>query len=433
MPRKATGQIIPPKDGRGWAIRFRAYGKRRLVTLGTSEEGWNRQKAEEALRHVLADVDRGIWQPHEPQPVEAPADMPTFHEFASEWIEARRAELRPRTIKDYEWALSHHLLPFFKDHRLSAITVAEVDRYKAAKVREGKLAPAQINKTLKRLSQILDLAVDYGHLPSNPAASRGGRRRVKEPAPRRTWVEPEQLVALLDAAPKRHRAILATLAGTGLRVGELCALDWRDLDLATGTLTVQESKTPAGRREVDLPSGLVTELWTLAATSPDTGPDDPVFVGRRGTRQTPDNVGRRLKSAIGKANVALEKAGIAAISERVSPHSLRRTYASLRFACGDDPVYVAEQGGWEDPAFPMKVYAKAVRRRERLSGAHREAFDAALDWAAMGGEAETVPPQSAPLAAEADRATVQGRPRAGASVASGYHETHGNGSEEAGP
>jgi hypothetical protein len=86
-------------------------------------------------------------------------------------------------------------------------------------------------------------------------------------------------------------------------------------------LTVQESKTAAGRREVDLPSGLLTELWTLLATSAHTGPDDPVFMGRRGTRQTPDNMGRRLKSAIRKANPVLQEAGIAAISERVSPHS----------------------------------------------------------------------------------------------------------------
>lgn len=388
MAPKATGQIIEPENGRGWAIRFRAYGKRRSVTLGTTEEGWNLQKVEAELRHVLADVERGIWQPHRPVAVEAPAEVPTFHEFASEWLAARKPELRPRTIRDYEWSLSHHLLPFFKDYLLPQITVAEVDRYKAAKVRQAKLAPAQINKTLKRLSQILDLAVDYGHLPSNPAASRGGRRRVKEPAPRRTVVEPEQLMVLLDAAPKGHRAVLATLAGAGLRVGELCALDWRDLDLGTGTLIVQESKTPAGRREVDLPSGLVTELLNLAVSSERTESDDPVFIGRRGNRQTADNVGRRLKSAITKANVELQRLGIAAISERVSPHSLRRTYASMRFACGDDPVYVAEQGGWADPIFPMKVYAKAVRRRERLSGTHLQAFNAALDWAAMGSGAD---------------------------------------------
>lgn len=389
MARKATGGVIEPKDGRGWAIRFRAYKKRRLVTLGTTEEGWNRQKAEEHLRHVLADVERGIWQPYSPAPVEAPEDVPTFHAFASEWMGARRPELRPRTIKDYEWALSYHLLPFFKSFLVSQITVADVDRYKAAKVKEGKLAAAQINKTLKRLSQILDVAVDYGHLPSNPAASKGGRRRVKETAPDRAWVEPEQLMALLDAAPKGHRAILATLAGAGLRVGEACALKWGDLDLATGTLTVRESKTEAGRRRVDMPTGLVTELWTLAMTSKHTDPDDPVFIGRRDTPQTPDNIGRRLKSAIKKANPGLEAAGIAAISEDVSPHALRRTYASLRYACGDDPVFVAEQGGWTDPSFPIKYYARAVKRRERLHGAHLEAFDAALDWAAMGSGADT--------------------------------------------
>ena len=58
MARKATGQVNEPRDGRAWAIRFRAYGKRRYVTLGTGEEGWTRQRAEAELRHVLADVDR---------------------------------------------------------------------------------------------------------------------------------------------------------------------------------------------------------------------------------------------------------------------------------------------------------------------------------------------------------------------------------------
>jgi integrase len=174
-------------------------------------------------------------------------------------------------------------------------------------------------------------------------------------------------------------------------VGEACALDWRDLNLATATLTVQESKTPAGRREVDLPNGLVTALWTLAATSPRTQPGDPVFVSSQGTRQTPSNVGRRLKTAIKKANPILEKKNIEPISERVSPHSLRRTYASLRYACGDDPVYVAQQGGWSDPSFPIRVYARAVRRKEKLTGAHREAFDAAIEWAQLGTNGENVP------------------------------------------
>jgi hypothetical protein len=59
MPRKATGQVIEPDNKqRSWAIRFTAYGKRRFVSLGRPEEGWNRQRVEAELRHVLADVER---------------------------------------------------------------------------------------------------------------------------------------------------------------------------------------------------------------------------------------------------------------------------------------------------------------------------------------------------------------------------------------
>src|SRR5688500_15579790 len=114
MPRRATGQVLPP-DGkrRSWALRFHAYGKRRFVTLGRPEDGWSRPRAEAELRHVLADVERGVWQPHAPAVAPEPAEVPTFHVFASEWMAARRPELRPRTVADYEWALTHHLLPHF--------------------------------------------------------------------------------------------------------------------------------------------------------------------------------------------------------------------------------------------------------------------------------------------------------------------------------
>ena len=105
-------------------------------------------------------------------------------------------------------------------------------------------------------------------------------------------------------------------------------------------------------------------------------------------------MGRRLKTAIKKANPILEETGIEPISERVSPHRLRRTYARLRYACGDDPVYVAEQGGWKDPTFPIRVYARAVKRREKLAGEYREAFDAAIDWGRMGTSGENAPSES---------------------------------------
>ena len=136
VARKSTGQVVEleRKGGRTFALRFRAYGKRRYLTLGSAVDGWTPARAKEELANVMADVRRGIWKP--PEPTMTVEEEPTFHQFASEWFNARRAEFAPRTTKDYELALTHHLLPFFAEHRLSEITAREVDRYKSAKVRE---------------------------------------------------------------------------------------------------------------------------------------------------------------------------------------------------------------------------------------------------------------------------------------------------------
>jgi integrase len=118
-------------------------------------------------------------------------------------------------------------------------------------------------------------------------------------------MEVEQLPSLLGAASRRVRPLLATLAGAGLRNGEACALDWRDVSLATGTITVRESKTDAGVRQVDMPAALRDELAEHKARSPRTSPMDPVFANRDGGRQTTHNVARRLKTAVSAANLRL--------------------------------------------------------------------------------------------------------------------------------
>lgn len=268
-----------------------------------------------------------------------------------------------------------------------------MDRYRAAKLRAGQLAPAQINKTLKRLSQILEVAEEYDYIARNPA--RGKRRRVKAPKVQRSWVEPEQTLTLMEAASPYMRPVIATLMGAGLRVSEAVALDWCDVNLATGTLRVGRAKTDAGSyREVDLPGGLVEELSEWRARSHDDlaswqarhGEAEPVFLSRHAgcvRRQTAANVARRLKTAIKHANRRLAALGIEQMSERVTPHSLRRTFASLRAAAGDDPVYIAEQLGHTDPRFTLTVYTKAVKRKAKLSAAYLAEYERALAWAAL--------------------------------------------------
>lgn len=312
----------------------------------------------------------------------APVETPTFHAFAGEWLGNREPELRPKTVASYRWQLDSHLLPNFGPMRLDALGPRDVDRYKATKLREGVLGPNQVNKTIGLLARILDTAADYGHVDPARNPARGSRRRVKPTRPSRPAIEPEQLPSLLAAAGA-HRPMLATMAGAGLRNGEACALNWRDVDLASGTISVAAAKTHAGVRQVDLPSG----LWRELAGHRDRGGghDRAAFPNRNGLRQTPSNVGRRFKTAVRRANRRLAKIDIQQIDAAASPHSLRRLYASLRFALGDDPVYVAEQLGHTDPTFSIKVYARAVRRRERLTGAALREFDAALRWAARRG------------------------------------------------
>jgi len=391
MPRKATGSVVEPKDRRAWALRFRAYGKRRYVALGTSGEGWNRAKAERELRHVLADVERGIWQPPAPEPELSSAEVPTFHEFASEWFEGISPELRERTRVDYHWRLSSHLLPYFADHRLSAITVEEVDRYRRAKVRESKemesarqkqialpkakrtrvprpLSNGSINKTIRLLAAILEQAVEYGYLDRNP--SRGRKRLLNESKPPRSYLQPEQVAALLGAAGEldaesrngihRRRALLATLALAGLRISEALDLRWRDVGLDGRRLQVASSKTDAGIREVDLTPALRDLLAEHRAESSFTKPTDFVFATREGHRDNPSNVRNRLlATAVERANEMLQAEGREAIGA-VTPHSLRRTFISLLLAAGADVPYVMAQAGHTDPKMTLGLYAKVI-------------------------------------------------------------------------
>ncbi len=392
MPRKASGSVVEPKEGRAWAIRFRAYGKRRYVALGTSDEGWTREKAERKLGHVLADVERGIWKPEAPPPDQAAAEEPTFHEFASDWFEGIAPELRERTRIDYQWRLSNHLLPYFAKHRLSAITVEEVDRYRREKVRESKavagarqrqlalpkkdrkrlvrpLSNSSINKTIRLLAAVLEQAVEYGYLDRNPA--RGRKRLLKENKPSRTYLQPDQVAALLSAAGTldaearegdtgRRRPLLATLTLAGLRISEALDLRWRDVNLDARRLRVAESKTEAGVREVDVTPALQALLAEHRARSPYAKPGDFVFPTSEGKRDNPSNVRNRfLDSAAKLANADLLAAGREPIPD-VTPHSLRRTFISLLLAAGADVPYVMAQAGHNDPKMTLGLYAQVI-------------------------------------------------------------------------
>ena len=283
MARRPEGQVLERlwKSGRGYALRFRAYGERQYLTLGPETEGWDRRRAEEELANVMADVRRGIWTPptrraRRTGAAEASDAMPTFDSFARSLMAARQSEMSEANYAYKENALAH-ILPYFGDWLLHEIDIQAVDAFRGhmVEVSEARrrardsgqpmrneggqalrpLSPATINKTIDTLQWVLSVAVEYRYIAENPAAGRRRRLRAKRPAPVHLD-SVEQIATLLEAAGQRdrdkrwltndRRPIIATLLFAGPRAGELCNLRWRDVDLANGRIRIAAPRLRPG-------------------------------------------------------------------------------------------------------------------------------------------------------------------------------------------
>ena len=407
MPRGEV-KVREWKSGRGYALRFRAYGERQYVTLGFERDGWNRDKAEEELANILADVRRGLWVPPSKRKRRgaedaARAEVPPFGEFASGLVAGREGQVAEKTSAHERWALGH-LLPYFGDWALGEIDVEAIDSYRAFKVKEAEtraraiergrpqrndhgqllrpLSPGSINRTIDFLQWALSVAIEYKRfgLAENPAEGR--RRRLRETRPAPIHIDSAaQVEALLEAAAEldrghRHEltereAILATLLFAGPRAHELCDLRWRDVDLAGARIFVGRSKTAAGLREIGIRPILRDVLAAHKAAAYRAGPEDLVFPTQTGGRRDPDNLRSRVLAAVlERADELLAERGLVPLPKGLTTHKLRHAFASILVALGEDPISVMRQIGHTDPAFTLRVYTHMMSRdpteRERL-------------------------------------------------------------------
>ncbi len=378
MARKATGAVVEHvgRDGRTYrALRFTAYGKRRYVTLGPVDL----DTAERKLRITLDQVQEGTWRP--PAAVEPPVEpepMPTFDEFAAQWWVLNRDRWSARTVEDYTWRLKRRggLLDCFGSVPLDRITVDTVERYIAEKLAEqDRLSGRSINMTLTLLATILESALERDLIHRNPA--KGRQRRAPERTPERTYVDGADAISALLAAAQQldesarvrgrdehvhRRAIVVLLVFAGLRIGELCGLRWRHVDLAAGWLRVEQSKTDAGVRRIKV-RGVVRDA--LVDIKPrDADPDAYVFATRTGGQMNPSNIRNRiLTRAVELANEQLRTSNAPPLPH-LTPHGCRRTFASVLYALGESPAVVMAEMGHTSPALALRVYAQAMRRSD---------------------------------------------------------------------
>ncbi len=353
-----------------WRLRFQVSGTRHSKVVRVS----SKRAAERQLAEFITDLRRDEWDPAPQAPAQRP-EMPTLGEFVEGvWWPQSTVGLAPRTIADYRWRLNKYLFPALGNTPLDEIDARTLDMLRT-KTMGAKIGPGSWNKLVRILALILDLALEYEIIDRNVARAKG--RRAKAIAPARTYLDSAPAIAaLLDAAgeldqqstparqPGIRRALLSTLTFGGLRIGEALDLEWRDVNLADGRLAVRGTKTAAATRTVSMLPILRDDLSAWRARSPQAGGNVRVFGTQTGELQNRQNVRQRI--LIPSANMAtarLQRDGRGELPA-LTPHSLRRTAASLWIALGIDPAQVMRQLGHTSADLTMTLYAKAMDTSE---------------------------------------------------------------------
>jgi integrase len=253
--RPATGsiEVRPFKNGRdaSFWLHVTIDGQRRSRRLGRASEGWTPVLAEAERKRVIDEIAAGVYR--EPTPALPLEERdPTFHVWASRWLELRSGEIEKKTYEQYEYLLRRQLLPYFHARRLTRLTYRVVDEYKRRKVdemrriqaasaagvtlrhadgRRMQLSPKTINHAIDLLSTILGAAVrdEDIELKLNPADDR--RLRVKIPKKAaRDFLEADEVLSLLVAGEIVDNPVKPTTAAAAAEVRRL-----RDVERLTWT------------------------------------------------------------------------------------------------------------------------------------------------------------------------------------------------------
>lgn len=278
--------------------------------------------------------------------------------------------LKLSTRKRYRSTLDLHLLPAFGGNRLCDIRTVEVQRFILQKFNNG-LGWETCNHLRNLLSKIFANAKKWGHFcGENPAL--GVELPERRASKKKQVLMPDQVIRLLATLREPVRTMVWIAVLTGLRVGEILALRWQDVDFHHGELRVEQAvyrgcvgspKTRGSRRTLPLPEVLVSALQALATRSMKDGPQGLVFATRKGTSFSDTNLLLRH----------LKPAGQQIGAPWVSWHTFRRTHATLLQLAGGSAKDAQAQLGHSQITTTLGIYTIPIPAHqraavERLSG-----------------------------------------------------------------
>lgn len=166
----------------------------------------------------------------------------SWNEFLPAFLTFAENNTKSSTHHETVSVLRHHLTPAFGDLRLDQISSEVIEDYKntaASKRYEKPLSRKTINNHLIILSRVLHLAHEWGRLKVLPKIRMfPGIAAADRPFTFLAFKEADRFIEV--AARGFWHAMIVTALHTGLRIGELCALRWSDVDLVAGRLTVRQ-------------------------------------------------------------------------------------------------------------------------------------------------------------------------------------------------
>lgn len=262
------------------------YEKRTIRFPKGSSEAYMKKEAEKALAAFVTDLERGT---------AATAKPITLSAFAAEWLNlVCKGNISPVTYAHYEHLLEGRIFPALGHKRLASITPRDLMAFykslqqpgvrKDGKAEKG-LSPKSIKDYHACLSSMFNRAIKMQYIAKNPM---DGVTPPKAPRAEIRPYEPQEAKAMLEAIERediQHRVAVHLALFCGLRLGEICGLEFPDIDFDQGFLQIvrsskyipktgiitKEPKTRAGRRIVAIPSHLLELLRALKKKKPPSG------------------------------------------------------------------------------------------------------------------------------------------------------------------
>jgi integrase len=331
MPSATIRRRQTAKGEARYQVRYRLGGGAWPLTNGGSFHSLKEARTRQAL--ILGELAAGR------NPAEAlhamtagPAEVLSFAQWAQRY-EASRVDASPGTLRNLRVHIKL-LSETFGELAPSAIATAEVTAWIAA----APLKPSSLRVYFTTLRAILDFA----GVSENPCRD----RRVRLPRQEQAEVNPPsaaEVEAMIEHSPKRWRLPLRVLEQTGMRVGELEALAWRDVDVAGSRFRIGRGKTASARRWVAVPAWLMVEIQESCPPD-DRLAEQRIFPGC--TRHAAGGVMRRACAAAGLAHY--------------HPHDLRHRYASVKIAEGVPVTDLAAQLGHSKKSLTLDTYSHVL-------------------------------------------------------------------------